>query len=100
MRSWVRVLYVPAKGEPEFREIGNDLNTLAGLIGQGELQAVKVSDDIIMFCDASLPSAQTMYNFSVNGHFIHGDAFFVRRVGQRVVSLTDADVSTIIELAQ
>ncbi|HTV73703.1 MAG TPA: hypothetical protein VME66_08380 [Candidatus Acidoferrales bacterium] len=97
-RTWVRVLYIPAHGVPEFRDVGNDLYSLAGLTSEGYLQALKITRDLILFCDAALPGIGTSYNFSVHGHFVHGDAFFARREGTGVVPLTDDDVSTILDL--
>jgi hypothetical protein len=98
-RTWVRVLYIPAHGVPEFRDIGNDLSALAGLTCEGYLHALKVAKNLLLFCDAALENIDTSYNFSVNGHFVHGDAFFARREGTGVVPLTDDDVSTILDLA-
>ncbi len=95
-RIWERVLYVPAKGDAEFRCIGNDLMTLAHLIEEGHLQAVKLTDHLILFCDAAFPAPSDLYNFSIRGHFIHGDAFFVRRDGTRLASIQDEDVAVIL----
>jgi hypothetical protein len=96
--SWVRVLYIPAHGAPEFRDVGNDLNSLAMLTSEGHLEALKVSKNLILFCDAALAKIERSYNFSVHGHFVHGDAFFARREGTGVVPLTDDDLSTILDL--
>jgi hypothetical protein len=63
------------------------------------VRVLKVTKSLLLFCDAALASIDTSYNFSVNGHFVHGDAFFARREGTSVVPLTDDDVSTILDLA-
>ncbi|HEY0798342.1 MAG TPA: hypothetical protein VGD50_04280 [Candidatus Baltobacteraceae bacterium] len=98
-RNWVRVLYIPARGTPEFRDVGNDLGSLAGLTSEGHLHALKVTEDLILFCDETLTEIDTSYNFSIHGHFVHGDAFFTRRDATGVVPLTDDDISTILDLA-
>jgi hypothetical protein len=97
-RNWVRVLYIPAQGVPEFLDVGNDLNSLAELTSEGYLHALKITRNLILFCDAALANVGMSYNFSVHGHFVHGDAFFARREGTGVVPLTDDDLSTILDL--
>jgi len=99
-RYGVRVLYLPASGLPSYREIGNDLQSLADLVGEGMLSMVRVGSEIFLFCDDAGDEINPVfrYNFSINGRHIHGDAFFVRRSGMEVVSLTDEDVATLIRM--
>jgi hypothetical protein len=91
---------MPAEGVPEFREIvGDATHCLADVVSDGHLDSVPLKNDLVMFCDRDEAAPGTGYSFTLDGHYVHGDAFFVRRnQGERYVSLTDEDVEIILAL--
>jgi hypothetical protein len=99
LQSSVRVLYMPVDGMPEFREIVGDPHSLVSVVSEGYFEAVPLSDDLVMFCDRDEAAPGFGYSFTLGGHYVHGDAFFVRRHGgETYVSLTDDDVEAILAL--
>ncbi|HTV73704.1 MAG TPA: hypothetical protein VME66_08385 [Candidatus Acidoferrales bacterium] len=97
-QSSVRVFYMPANGKPEFREITDDTR-LAETLSSASFDRVDLPRDLVMYCDRDEPCADRGYSFTIHGHFVHGDAFFVRRSGTRIVSVTDDDVAAILSLS-
>jgi hypothetical protein len=88
---------MPAEGMPEFREIVGAPRSLADVVSDGHFDAVPLPDNLVMFCDSDEPEANAGYSFTIDGHYIHGDAFFVRRSEDKgYVSLTDDDVDVIL----
>ncbi len=92
----LRVFYLPAAGTPEFLELldSAQLEEQAG----SYLDVVPLSNDIVMFCDRDEREASPGYSFTVDGHYVHGDAFFVRQRDSRFLSLADEDLETILSL--
>jgi hypothetical protein len=89
---------MPANGQPEFREIVDDM-CLAETLRSASFDTVDLPRDLVMYCDRDEPAPEGGYSFTIHGHYVHGDAFFVRRSGTRLVSVTDDDVVTILELS-
>lgn len=87
---------MPASGMPEFREIVGDARALNEVVSDGHLDLVELSGDIVLFCDRDEPQVGKGYSFTIAGHFVHGDAFFVRRQDASYISLTDDDVEKIL----
>jgi len=99
LQSSVRVFYMPAEGMPEFREIVSDPRTLTQVVSDGHLEAVPLDNHLVMFCDRDEPEVTLGYSFTIAGHYVHGDAFFVRQSDEKdYVSLTDDDVEAILSL--
>jgi hypothetical protein len=99
LQSSVRVLYMPVEGMPEFREIVGDPHCLVAVVNDGYFDAVPLSNDLVMFCDRDESAPGSGYSFTLDGHYVHGDAFFVRRrEGETYISLTDDDVEAILAL--
>lgn len=94
----VRVLYLPVNGKAEYREIANDLASLVELVGDGFLEMVPLTKELVMFCDESGTDRGLPHNFTIRGHFVRGDAFFARREGGQVVSLSDEDVALLLSI--
>lgn len=96
MHTPLRVFYLPAAGMPEFRELldSSQLEKQAG----NSLDVVPLANDIVMFCDQDEREARPGYSFTVDGHYVHGDAFFVRQRDSRFLSLADEDLETILSL--
>lgn len=84
---------------PEFREIVGDSRCLTEVVSDGHFDAVPLDGNLVMFCDRDGLEASAGYSFTIDGHYIHGDAFFVRQSeGNGYVSLTDDDVEAILSL--
>jgi hypothetical protein len=98
LQSSVRVFYMPANGQPEFREIMDDTR-LAETLSSASFDRVDLPYDLVMYCDRDEPSADRGYSFTILGHYVHGDAFFVRRDGTYIRSVTDDDVVEILALS-
>lgn len=88
---------MPAEGMPEFREIVGDARCLTQIVGDGHLDAVPLGNNLVMFCDRDEPEPSLGYSFTIDGHYVHGDAFFVRQSDEKdYVSLTDDDVEALL----
>jgi hypothetical protein len=72
---------------------------LAETLRSASFDTVDLPRDLVMYCDRDEPAPEGGYSFTIHGHYVHGDAFFVRRSGTRLVSVTDDDVVTILELS-
>jgi hypothetical protein len=84
---------------PEFRELMGDSRRLTQVVSDGHLDAVALDDHLVMFCDRDEPEVSLGYSFTIDGHYVHGDAFFVRQSDDEdYVSLTDDDVEAILSL--
>ncbi|HEY0798343.1 MAG TPA: hypothetical protein VGD50_04285 [Candidatus Baltobacteraceae bacterium] len=98
MQTSVRVFYMPANGQPEFREIA-DSGSLVETLGNAHFDTVELPLGLVMYCDRDEAAPDRGYSFTIHGHYVHGDAFFVRRIGSSVISVTDDDVATILALS-
>jgi hypothetical protein len=98
LQSSVRVFYMPANGQPEFREIADDAR-LDETLRSASFDLVELPRDLVMYCDRDEPAPEGGYSFTIHGHYVHGDAFFARRSGERLVSVTDDDVAAILSLS-
>lgn len=94
----MRVLYLPVNGKAEYREVANDLSSLVELVGDGFLEMVPLTKELVMFCDESGTDRGLPHNFTIRGHYVRGDAFFARRERGQVVALTDEDVTLLLSI--
>jgi hypothetical protein len=92
----IDVFHVPLGEQPKVVQVNrNSLRDIAQLIDGGYLEMVAIDTDVVMMVDEDGLRKRLKPNFRVGDQTIVGPAFFCRRDGGELASVTPDDIERI-----